>query len=374
MYANLSSWVDYFNEIMYNNNYTISTSINQSKIEFTPPLWKQILWCIFYIVMVVVATGGNVIVIWIILLNKRMRTVTNYFLLNLSVADTMVSTLNVIFNFIYMLYSHWPFGLVYCKITQFVAVLSICASVFSLMAISIDRYMAIITPLKKRLGQRCTLIVILWTWILGVLVGLPNVLFFRTEQLQNSTRISCYMLWPDGDTNASSLEYHYNISVTVCIYVVPVVAMIFTYSRISAVLWGSQCIGENTDRQMEIIKNKRKVVKMMMVVVTIFAVCWLPYHVYFLVTFYYPSLLFSPYIQDLYLFIYWLAMSNSMYNPIIYCWMNARFRRGFARAFSFLPFVNFNRTQAHRSSSKYTVSSFYGSESSGHRNIFRRNT
>lgn len=69
------------------------------------------------------------------------------------------------------------------------------------------RYMAIITPLKKRLGQRCTLIVILWTWILGVLVGLPNVLFFRTEQLQNSTRISCYMLWPDGDTNASSLEY-----------------------------------------------------------------------------------------------------------------------------------------------------------------------
>lgn len=59
---------------------------------------------------------------------------------NLSVADTMVSALNVTFNYVYMLNSHWPFGRIYCKITQFIAGLSICASVFSLMAISIDRY------------------------------------------------------------------------------------------------------------------------------------------------------------------------------------------------------------------------------------------
>ncbi|KAH0819971.1 hypothetical protein GEV33_002820 [Tenebrio molitor] len=50
----------------------------------------------------------------------------------------MVSTLNVTFNFVYMLNSHWPFGELYCKISQFIAVLSVCASVFSLMSISID--------------------------------------------------------------------------------------------------------------------------------------------------------------------------------------------------------------------------------------------
>lgn len=61
------------------------------------------------------------------------------FTVNLSVADTMVSTLNVIFSFIYMLHSHWPFGELYCKISQFISALSVCASVFSLMAISIDR-------------------------------------------------------------------------------------------------------------------------------------------------------------------------------------------------------------------------------------------
>lgn len=107
--------------------------------QFILPWWRQVLWSALYAVMVVVATGGNVIVIWIVLAHKRMRTVTNYFLVNLSVADTMVSTLNVTFNYTYMLNSHWPFGTLYCKITQFVAVLSISASVFTLMAISFDR-------------------------------------------------------------------------------------------------------------------------------------------------------------------------------------------------------------------------------------------
>ena len=67
------------------------------------------------------------------------RTVTNYFLVNLSIADITVATLNVIFNFIYMLNSDWPFGELYCKVTNFFSILSVSASVLTLMAISIDR-------------------------------------------------------------------------------------------------------------------------------------------------------------------------------------------------------------------------------------------
>lgn len=62
----------------------------------------------------------------------------------------------------------------------------------------------------------------------------------------------------------------------------------------------------------------------MMIVVVIFAVCWAPQNIYFLLTSYYPQITTAEYIQEIYLGIYWLAMSNSMYNPIIYCWMNSR--------------------------------------------------
>ncbi|XP_031332509.1 tachykinin-like peptides receptor 99D [Photinus pyralis] len=311
--------------------------------KFILPVWRQILWSILYAGMVLVATGGNLIVIWIVLAHKRMRTVTNYFLLNLSVADAMVSTLNVTFNYVYMLNSHWPFGSLYCKISQFIAVLSICASVFSLMAISIDRYMAIMTPLRPRMGRTVTLCLAMSTWLLGIAISSPSLFYYTTyveQYSEEQQRIICYGAWPDGDTNESLYEYIYNIIILVVTYVVPIASMTFTYARIGLELWGSQSIGECTQRQMENIKSKRRVVKMMMVVVVIFAVCWLPFHLYFIVTSYYPEITNSPYIQETYLAIYWLAMSNSMYNPIIYCWMNARFRRGFKQFFSWLPFVH----------------------------------
>ncbi|VVC97391.1 unnamed protein product, partial [Leptidea sinapis] len=77
-----------------------------------------LLWTVLFAGMVVVSTVGNLVVIWIVLANKRMRSVTNYFLVNLSIADTMMSTLNVTFNFTYMLYSDWPFGDFYCRFCQ----------------------------------------------------------------------------------------------------------------------------------------------------------------------------------------------------------------------------------------------------------------
>lgn len=69
-----------------------------------------------------------------------MRTTTNYFLLNLSVADLLMSSLNCMFNFIYMLNSDWPFGSVYCSLNNFMGNVTVATSVFTLVAISFNRY------------------------------------------------------------------------------------------------------------------------------------------------------------------------------------------------------------------------------------------
>lgn len=62
----------------------------------------------------------------------------------------------------------------------------------------------------------------------------------------------------------------------------------------------------------------------MIVVVCTFAICWLPYHVYFLLHQFFPEMFEETYIQQVYLAIMWLAMSSTMYNPIIYCCLNDR--------------------------------------------------
>lgn len=63
---------------------------------------------------------------------------------------------------------------------------------------------------------------------------------------------------------------------------------------------------------------------MMIVVVCTFAICWLPYHIYFLLYHFFPDMFIESFIQQIYLAIMWLAMSSTMYNPIIYCCLNDR--------------------------------------------------
>lgn len=99
----------------------------------------QLVYSVAFVAMVIVAAGGNMVVVWIVMAHKRMRTVTNYFLVNLAVADAMISLLNTLFNFVYMLVSDWPFGRNYCKFSQFIAPCNISTSVFTFMAIALDR-------------------------------------------------------------------------------------------------------------------------------------------------------------------------------------------------------------------------------------------
>jgi len=102
--------------------------------------WQfKLIYVIAFVFIVVVATGGNAIVIWVVVAHKRMRTVINYFLVNLAVADALISVLNTLFNFVYMINNNWPFGRGYCRFAQFIAPCTISASVFTFMAIAVDR-------------------------------------------------------------------------------------------------------------------------------------------------------------------------------------------------------------------------------------------
>ena len=80
-----------------------------------------------------------------------------------------------------------------------------------------------------------------------------------------------------------------------------------------------------TRAQRESIKAKRKVVKMLITVTVIFALCWLPYHVYFLYTYHRMEVMKLEWVQHLYLLIYFFAMSNAACNPIIYALLNKRY-------------------------------------------------
>ncbi|KAL1482087.1 hypothetical protein MTO96_015118 [Rhipicephalus appendiculatus] len=96
-----------------------------SQRQWVLPWWTQLVYACLFGFMVATAVLGNAAVVWIVLAHRTMRTVTNYFLLNLSLADALTATFNAIFNLVYMLESHWAFGEGYCVFNNFIANLTV---------------------------------------------------------------------------------------------------------------------------------------------------------------------------------------------------------------------------------------------------------
>ncbi|XP_078079812.1 substance-K receptor [Mustelus asterias] len=307
--------------------------------KFAQPAWQVCLWAIAYSVIVLTAVCGNVIVIWIVLAHRKMRTVTNYFLLNLAVGDTAMAAFNTTFNFIYAAHNDWYFGLHYCRFQNLVPITAVFASIYSMTAIALDRYIAIIHPLKPRLSSSSTKIVVGVIWLLALALAFPQCFYAHIVQVES--RVICEVDWP-GDVGGQH-QLTYQLVVIALTYLMPLMVMGVTYTKVGITLWASEIPGDSTQRYHEHLNAKRKIVKMMIVVILTFASCWLPYHLYFILTSFKKDIYYESYIQQVYLGLFWLAMSSTMYNPIIYCCLNRRFRIGFKRAFRCCPFVHVSR-------------------------------
>lgn len=77
---------------------------------------------------------------------------------------------------------------------------------------------------------------------------------------------------------------------------------------------------------------------MFIAIIVIFAICWLPYHMFYVYAYHQPHITSTNITPHLFLAFYWFAMANSMVNPIIYYWMNRRFRHYFQRILCFCCF------------------------------------
>ncbi|KAG8183874.1 hypothetical protein JTE90_005336 [Oedothorax gibbosus] len=172
-------------------------------------------------------------------------------------------------------------------------------------------------------------LILLGVWLTGAVLSSPSLMYSTTMTFRYADgghRTICYLVWPDGPVGHSYLDYIYNVVFLVVTYILPMCSMAVTYTWVGCVLWGSKVIGENTVMQNDVVRSKQRVVHMLIAIVVLFGVCWLPYHVYFLYVYHHQDAVVSDSIQHVYLAIYWLAMSNSCYNPVVYYWMNARFR------------------------------------------------
>ncbi|VVC92576.1 unnamed protein product, partial [Leptidea sinapis] len=258
---------------------SLNNCMGLGKRPYVPPWWGQLCWFIIFAVMLLLAVVGNTLVIWIVLVN-------------LAVADLLMATLNGAPNFVFLVTAHWPFGSITCTASNFTANLTVSAGVFTLVAITVDRYVAIVKPLQHRLSRRMARTVLFTVWCASALLALPSLIYSDTytKKYINDEREICFVKWPDGSYPTSRIDYSYNLVFLSVTYVVPMSVM---------------------------------VVRMFVLVVMVFALCWLPYHAYFILVYHHQSLASAPFAQHIYLAFYWLAMANSIfriYFRLVLCW------------------------------------------------------
>ncbi|XP_068909598.1 RYamide receptor [Tenebrio molitor] len=293
-----------------------------------------------YAIIFVVSLIGNSFVCYIVLSSPRMRTVTNYFIMNLAVGDVLITILCVPFTSVSLLKQYWPFGSVLCPIVSYSQALSVFVSAYTLVAISIDKFMIIMWPLKPRISKSFATSIIMLVWLIAGITVLPSGTFATLSNdiasLGTSLYEQCDKYLCTEDYSKVGVEYGriYTKILMFLQYIIPSVVLLFTYTSIGVVIWCHRIPGEaENSRDQRIARSKTKMIKMMVTVVCVYTICWLPYNV---------LLVFQDNISErvmtfLYFPLHGLAMSHACYNPIIYCYMNARFRDGLVQVLRSVP-------------------------------------
>lgn len=238
----------------------VSSAIFNDSAEYSNrvPLSIEILMYIMYTSVIIAALGGNGVVCFLILAYQKMRTVTNFFILNLAIGDILMACLCVPFTFVSnLLLQSWPFGSVMCVVVSYSQAVSVFVSAYTLVAISIDRYIAILYPLRPRMTKFQAKLIIACIWLVSLLTPLPTALLSKVIQPdQDASRDICTETW-DYDQ-----RYYYSMLLMILQYVFPLSVLIFTYTRIALVVWGKQTPGEAEDgRDQRLAASKRKVRK-----------------------------------------------------------------------------------------------------------------
>lgn len=152
---------------------------------------------------------------------------------------------------------------------------------------------------------------------ISVSVSLSLSLFAPSEDIVRS------LCLPDFPEPADLFWKYLDLATFILLYILPLLIISVAYARVAKKLWLCNTIGDvTTEQYLALRRKKKKTIKMLMLVVVLFALCWFPLNCYVL-------LLSSKVIHTnnaLYFTFHWFAMSSTCYNPFIYCWLNENFR------------------------------------------------
>ncbi|XP_060521236.1 trissin receptor-like [Cylas formicarius] len=364
--------------------------------------YVRIIFISLYSIVFALCFFGNLLVILVVTMSRRLRSITNFFLANLAVADFCVAIFCVYQNLFIYIVDNWLLGNFLCKMYMFIQSLSNTASIFILVVICTERYFAILYPItcKQILTSIRLKLIILGVWSICILYSLPK--FFWGNAITIGTKDS-------SETVCVLDRQRYNSEIFdmvhfVLFYILPLGVMSLLYAKIAVCLWnssqqlkkqldasitfgqhqgicrmhssgrrrndkagtanGSSSFGAASKQHLQlqnlggsfhaasspsptcsehVLKARKGVIRMLIFVVAAFAVCNLPIHARKMWQYwssnYHGGTNFSAILTPL---TFLASYFNSGANPLLYAFLSKNFRRGM-REMLFCPLTRNNR-------------------------------
>lgn len=285
--------------------------------------WLNTSQPVYILLITVLGIAFNVFVLMVFCLHKKACTVAEIYLSNLAAADlVLVSCLpfwavNILNDF------NWPFGQFLCKVVNLGIKMNVYCSIYLLVLVSIDRYVALVhtmsygrmrRPKYAKLG--CLLV-----WGFGLLLSVPTLIFREVKHFPEYGVHACFLNYPD-----QNVELLCDGMLIVFSFIIPISGISFCTVKII------QALRIQAIERLNAKQSEQKATTLVLAVLLAFLICWVPFHVVTAL----DVLLRADVLQGCHfetvleicnqIFNY-LAFFNSVLNPILYVIVGKNFRK-----------------------------------------------
>ncbi|ELT96793.1 hypothetical protein CAPTEDRAFT_124159 [Capitella teleta] len=276
----------------------------------------------------VVGVLGNGTLIYTVLRNRVMRNSPNIFLVSLALGDLLLILVSVPFTATTFIFNEWFYGAGMCKLNEFLQTVSLGVSVYTLTALSGDRFVAIVYPMRRHHGHSQklkTLCIAGGIWVFSVVLGIIELVAARIESHFGFR--ACIIHPPEWGIVYSRFHTVFRF---VVYFALPMGIITAFYCLMARSLWhsGRRIPGDSirgTASRTRQLESRKKIAKLVLSFIMVFMVCWLPRHIY-LIWYYLLPGSYNLFWHIFKTISFCLCFINSCVNPLALYLLSHQFR------------------------------------------------
>ncbi|XP_017281360.1 putative gonadotropin-releasing hormone II receptor [Kryptolebias marmoratus] len=279
-----------------------------------------------------VSTLCNLSVLWAANRHKR-KSHVRMLIINLTTADLLVTFIVMPVDATWNITVQWLAGDLACRFLMFLKLLAMYSCAFVTVVISLDRQSAILNPLAISMAPKRNRMMLMVAWIMSALLSVPQMFIFHNVTITYPANFTQCTTRGSFDTHWQ--ETAYNMFTFCCLFLLPLAIMIICYTRIFIRIskhMTKQSLSSDEPHlrcsKNNIPKARMRTLKMSIVIVISFIVCWTPYYLLGLWYWFFPDDLEGKVSHSLTHILFIFGLFNTCLDPIIYGLFTIPFQRG----------------------------------------------